>query len=777
MKEEEVKKFYQFISHKKQTEIRFIKPRWNLIGDINKDKPQQEWANNLQQLLFLIQKYEGEYNLYLGINERKPQGDKDDDIEFITNIGHDIDAHDGKQESFMKAQEVAMKIKDELISKGYKEPLVMCSGRGFWIIHHTPQIENNEENRKKIKEFGRIIKEQYEIEGIEIDSSVYNPSRIVRIAGTLNISDKEKQIESFIVNEPFYGEDEKLKEKILNIELPKYSTTSSGTPKSSCAFMDYCLSHEIPEGERHKVISRNMAIYLSKHPDRQLLKEQYFKVQKGSPTELDQWLKGIDEKPDKEFPFGCGQLINFQKKYKIPIKCRGCSKFKEYLKEKKAEKKLIEEKAKEDRAKELGKKIINFYDKKDLANKFLNIQPLFYEDTKIWWLWDFENYKWTIVDETDILNLISRNSEADTITSKEKNEILEALKQVSRERRPKEIKKTWIQFKDKIIDIETSKEFEASHKYFVTNPIPWELGKEEDTPIIDEIFEEWVGKDYIKTLYEIVSYCLIPDYPIHRIFCFIGSGMNGKSCFLNLLRFFIGKDNCCSTELDTLLQSRFEVTRLHKKLICQMGETNFNEMNKTSILKKLSGGDLIGFEYKNKNPFEEINYSKIIIATNNLPTTTDKTIGFYRRWLIIDFPNQFSEKKDILNDIPDEEYENLCFKCCKILKDLLKKREFHNEGSIEDRVQKYEDHSDPLEKFINEYTNESIEDFITKSEFHRKLTQWLNENRHRSMSDVVIAKSMKKKGIDGGKGYIDWYENDKTTKKQVRVWLGIKWKN
>jgi len=70
------------------------------------------------------------------------------------------------------------------------------------------------------------------------------------------------------------------------------------------------------------------------------------------------------------------------------------------------------------------------------------------------------------------------------------------------------------------------------------------------------------------------------------------------------------------------------------------------------------------------------NYAKILIATNNLPTTTDKTIGFYRRWLIIDFPNQFSEKKDILADIPNEEYNSLALKCVGILKDLLMKRAF-----------------------------------------------------------------------------------------------------
>ena len=73
-----------------------------------------------------------------------------------------------------------------------------------------------------------------------------------------------------------------------------------------------------------------------------------------------------------------------------------------------------------------------------------------------------------------------------------------------------------------------------------------------------------------------------------------------------------------------------------------MGETDFNEMKKTSMLKKLSGGDLIGFEYKRKDPFEDKNYAKITISTNNLPSTSDKTIGFYRRWLIIDFPITFS---------------------------------------------------------------------------------------------------------------------------------------
>ena len=423
------------------------------------------------------------------------------------------------------------------------------------------------------------------------------------------------------------------------------------------------------------------------------------------------------------------------------------------------------------------KNITFFFDMRDLADKFLQIHPCYYDKARNWWIWDYINRKWIMSDETDILNALSRQAQCNTISSKDKNEIMEALKQESRKNPPINIKPTWIQFKDKIFDIKTGDQFEATSQHFVTNPIPWSLHKDkfEETPVMDKIFEEWVGKDHVKTLYEIIAYCLLPDYPIHRLFCFHGSGMNGKSCFLELLKRFIGADNCCSTELDTLLGSRFEVTRLYKKLVCQMGETNFNEMSRTSMLKKLTGGDLIGFEYKNKDHFNDKNYAKILISTNNLPTTTDKTIGFYRRWCIIDFPNQFSEKKDILNDIPDEEYEALALKCTGILHDLLIKREFHKEGTVQDRMDRYEAKSDFLQKFLNDFTDHEVNSYITKADFYKKFNGWCKENRHREMSETSLGLTMKRKGIESEKKYADWLFDGKG--RQIRVWVGIGWKD
>jgi len=425
----------------------------------------------------------------------------------------------------------------------------------------------------------------------------------------------------------------------------------------------------------------------------------------------------------------------------------------------------------------LSRIISNYFGKRDLAEQIIKIQPLFYDNNKIWWSWNNQKYKWEIIDETDVLLFVKKLSRFNTIKSKEKTEILEALKQEARTRKPKEIKPTWIQFKDTIFDIKNGEKFKATPKYFATNPLPYKLHQDklESTPIMDKIFKEWVGKDYVKTLYEILAFCMLPDYPINRLFCFIGVGMNGKSKYLELLEKFIGRDNVCTTDLDILMNSRFEITKLHKKLVCQMGETNFNEMSKTSKIKKLTGGDLIGFEYKNKTPFEDKNYAKILIATNNLPTTTDKTLGFYRRWMIIDFPNRFSEQKDILKDIPEEEYESLSLKCTIILHDLLEKREFHNEGTVEERMKRYESKSDFLQNYIEEFVDRTdANGYITKHDFYVKFSSWCKEQRHREIAENTLGKKMKEKEIEGVKRTFDWLNDGKGGR--IYVWEGIKWK-
>ena len=338
-----------------------------------------------------------------------------------------------------------------------------------------------------------------------------------------------------------------------------------------------------------------------------------------------------------------------------------------------------------------------FVDYVKLAEMFQEKAPFFYDKSRIWWIWEEETKSWKINDETDIIN--SMNSTVNGLflfKQQTKTEIINALKMQGRKKTPETIPKTWVQFLDKITDVKTGKMFEANSKYFITNPLPWKIGETEETPVIDKLFHDWVEEKYIPTLYEILAFSILPDYPLHRVFCLNGSGRNGKGSFLNILTKFIGNENICSTDFDLLTSGRFESAKLYKKLVCLMGEINSSIFKRTALFKKLTGGDMIGFELKGRDSFDDFNYAKLIIATNKLPEPADKTIGFFSRWLIIDFNNIFEEKSGLIETIPEKEFENLAKKSIRILSELLEKNKFSNDGNYEDREQRYEERSSPL---------------------------------------------------------------------------------
>lgn len=376
-----------------------------------------------------------------------------------------------------------------------------------------------------------------------------------------------------------------------------------------------------------------------------------------------------------------------------------------------------------------GLKIDNYIDN---VEQFHTINPFFYDQTQIFWLWNKKEYCYQKIDEIDLMNMIDQELGflGQTVTNSVKGNYLEAFKRVGRKHKPKNIPKTWVQFKDEIYDLISEQKIVAGPEYFTVNPIPWSMGTNGFTPKIDKLFSDWQGENK-EVLYEIIAYCCLTDYPIHTIIANIGSGRNGKTQYEKILTKFLGSENVTSSELDTLIDNRFESAKLYKKLVCIMGETNFGTIDKTSLLKKLSGGSLIGYEFKNKMPFTDYNYAKIIISTNSLPASTDTTEGFYRRWMIIHWNNNFEEGKDIVDIIPDSEYEELAFKVFDVLKNLVDRGKFSFQGSIEDRKQKYIMASNPLTLFFEECCDIGDKFFVKAKDLYHSYVQYLSKNKKR----------------------------------------------
>jgi putative DNA primase/helicase len=129
-----------------------------------------------------------------------------------------------------------------------------------------------------------------------------------------------------------------------------------------------------------------------------------------------------------------------------------------------------------------------------------------------------------------------------------------------------------------------------------------------------------------------------------------GSGSNGKSTILNLIKTFLGARNYSSMALEKVTE-RFNPAELENKLANIGDDIDNVTIKDTGTLKKLFAGNSIQVERKGERPFTIEPYATHIYSANNIPRSFDKSDGFYRRWLFIPFNAKFS--------IMDEDYDPL----------------------------------------------------------------------------------------------------------------------
>lgn len=416
---------------------------------------------------------------------------------------------------------------------------------------------------------------------------------------------------------------------------------------------------------------------------------------------------------------------------------------------------------------------------RQLASDFYKKQPYFFDNSRVWWLWNSLEYCWEVKDEVDIMNNFDKYFVQESEKSNIKSGILEALRKQGRMNKPKDIEKSWVQFKNNIYDINTRETFEATSEYFVANPIPWEVGESEETPTMNKLFSTWVDEKDIDKLYELMAFTTVPEMFIHSfIFLFSPPGM-GKGTFVNMLLNFIGTKNSVSTSMNRInANPRFETNNWNKKLLITMSEvSNVNDLKNSGLINQATGGDQIRGEVKGGGGFDFVNYGKFIYPTNKL-LKVDPEDGFGRRVRIIKFKTRFEREKDVLSKIPEIEYRNLAKKCLRIAGELYKERRFTGDVDISERMNNYQEESKtPLEKFIdNNCDIDNFEDKILLDEFFSIYLKHLKESGGRQINKPNLAKELKKLGWETKREFQPSTQTnlDGTTKRElVNYVLGI----
>lgn len=140
---------------------------------------------------------------------------------------------------------------------------------------------------------------------------------------------------------------------------------------------------------------------------------------------------------------------------------------------------------------------------------------------------------------------------------------------------------------------------------------------------------------------EMLGSVLLKHARYQKAFLFCGSGSNGKSTILDLIKTFLGRRNYSAITLEKVTD-RFNTAELENKLANIGDDVDNTTIKDTGTLKKLFSGNSITVERKGERPYTIEPYATHIYSCNAIPRSFDKSEGFYRRWLLIPFNARFT---------------------------------------------------------------------------------------------------------------------------------------
>lgn len=309
--------------------------------------------------------------------------------------------------------------------------------------------------------------------------------------------------------------------------------------------------------------------------------------------------------------------------------------------------------------------------------------------------------------------------------------------------------KDFINLQNGMLQISSGRLRKHSQKYFSTVQLPFEFDSEAECPLflkyLHDVFED--DEERIRLAQEIVGYLLTFEMKAQKAFLLYGTGGNGKSVFLSVVVSLIGQENISYLSLADL-ENQFNRATLYGKQLILSNENEFgNKQFNTQHFKEIVGGDVrISAAHKNKDLFDFVPTCKIIFSLNSLPSTRDRSDGYYRRLCFLHFSKQFSVDKGTADvDLTKKLEAELSGILNWALKGLNRLKEnnfrFSPCKSSEQLLREYRVEQNPFIEFAEECL--FFDDMNARTDntvLYESFKQWCRNNGHRGFADISCKK-------------------------------------
>ena len=303
-----------------------------------------------------------------------------------------------------------------------------------------------------------------------------------------------------------------------------------------------------------------------------------------------------------------------------------------------------------------------------------------------------------------------------------------------------------------IINLKTGELKPHKNEYYFTKITSCDYSQTAQCPqwlkFLDEIFSG--DKDLIRYVQKAVGYSLTGSTAEQCAFFLYGTGLNGKSTFLDILRELFG-EYATNVQPETIMvrnnnnsSANSDIARLKGARLVTSVEPNEGVRINEGLLKQLTGDDTVTARKLYSEEFEFKPEFKLWMATNHKPIIRGTDTGIWRRVHMIPFTVQ----------IPQEKVDrNLKYKLQAELPAIFRWAVegcllYQQEGltmpkAVSDCVKEYRREMDVISAFIDDRCE--LKGCIKASVLYAVYSKWTEENNEYRMSNTKFGVEMSKR--------------------------------
>ena len=311
--------------------------------------------------------------------------------------------------------------------------------------------------------------------------------------------------------------------------------------------------------------------------------------------------------------------------------------------------------------------------------------------------------------------------------------------------------KHWINFRNGMLDVKTGEMHEHKPEYRAISQIPHNYisGLKLENTVFYEFLQSRVpDKDNQEMLFEFLGMCLFSEIFFQKFMILTGKGNCGKSVILNELLRITGTENVSAIPLQKI-SDRFTTAKLLYKSVNCCGDLENAPLRDTSVIKQLTGEDLVQAEYKGGAIFFFKNRAKFIFSCNELPQILDdRSNGFFRRLLIIRFSEEGVFIPELETKLSDEkEIESVISGLVEGAKRAINRGQIYESGANLGEIVRMKIESDTSEAFIEECCNREAKARVKRPDLLAAYEDFCKQEEREPLRKTAFYKALRTKGF------------------------------